>query len=266
MNRRTLLTIIGVIVAIVAIGLFLFSRYLQDLTAPKPLTISYATVRTTMPEGAPCAGGGGEMAIAKEIFNLESDDIYIAGGSNPMPDDVWTNYGFRLPLLKNTTRNLLFGPSCFFRSPDAAANCVGEACFTVEELVGYTWLKLTTVAGNDCYPDPSGCSGDQVKPGYVSINTIAKCHQIVFNGPTVYELADGQGNRYIMHATADGQPKTAEPALPDGWTLTAQTISEPLVLLPFGGGDQCYYNVVRDNLVQSYHQVAYAQAQYPPQD
>jgi hypothetical protein len=35
------------------------------------------------------------------------------------------------------------------------------------------------------------------------------------------------------------------------------------VLLPFGGGDDCYYNVIRDNLVQSYHQIAYAADVYP---
>jgi hypothetical protein len=38
---------------------------------------------------------------------------------------------------------------------------------------------------------------------------------------------------------------------------------EPLELLPFGGGDACYYNIVRDNRVQSYHQYRYAKEWYP---
>jgi hypothetical protein len=139
---------------------------------------------------------------------------------------------------------------------------VGAACFTIDELLGYTWLKLTTVVGNSCFPDTAGCSGDQVKAGYVSINTIAKCHRLVYPGPTIYELADGKGNRYVMHATATGKPDLTA-TLPAGWTLTARDISEPLTLLPFGGGDSCYYNVIRDNLVQSYHQVAFSGVQYP---
>ncbi len=266
MERRTLLIAVGLVVVVVAVGALLVFSYVQSLLAPKPLEITYATVQTQMPEGAACAGGSDESTgIAKEILNLETDDIYVAGGSNPMPDDEWAGYSFRLPVLKNSTRNLMFDGSCFFRSPDAPVTCTGDACFTIEEIVGYTWLKLTTVAGNECYPDASGCSGDVVNPGYVSINTIAKCHHIVYDGPTIYELADGNGNLYVMHATADGIPNVEGPQLPAGWTLTEREITEPLVLQPFGGGDSCYYNVIRDNLVQSYHQYAYAEAQYPPQ-
>ncbi len=263
MTRNNLLSIGGVIVAIIAVGAFLVFSYVQSLMAFKPLTISYATVQTVMPEGAACAGGSSESTgVAKEILNLDSDDIYVAGSTNPMPDDVWADYGFRLPILKNSTRNLMFDGSCFFRSPDADPACSGDACFTIEEIVGYTWLKLTTVAGQSCFPDPAGCHADVVEPGYVSINTIAKCHRIVYDGPVIYELSDGQGNRYVMHATADGTPNL-DPVLPEGWTVTERTITEPLVLLPSGGGTDCYYNIVRDNLVQSYHQYEYAGERYP---
>ncbi|MCC6616317.1 MAG: hypothetical protein IT320_22785 [Anaerolineae bacterium] len=265
MRRKTLLIIGGAIVVIVAAGALLFYSYVRSLMAPKPLEITYATMQTQMPQGAACAGGRDEStAIAKEILNLETDNIYVAGGANPIPDDVWASYGFRLPLLKNSTRNLLFDGSCFFRSPDAPPDCSGDACFSIDEIEGYTWLKLTTIAGNSCFPDASGCSGDVVNPGYVSINTIAKCHRMVFDGPVIYELSDGLGNLYVMHATATGTPDVTGPVLPQGWALTERTISEPLVLLPFGGGNQCYYNIVRDNLVQSYHQYVYAGDQYPP--
>lgn len=265
MNRRNLIIAIAVVIVIVAVGAVLFFSYMQSLIAPKPLEISYATVQTNMPEGAVCAGGSDESTgIAKEILNLETDIIYVAGGENPMPDDVWADYGFRLPILKNSTRNLLFQGSCFFRSPGAAADCEGDDCFIIEEIAGYTWLALTEVAGQECFPDASGCSGDTVNPGYISINTIAKCHQIIYEGPVIYELADAQGNRFVMHATGTGIPDVTGPELPPGWTLTERTIDEPLELLPFGGGDECYYNVVRDNLVQSYHQYAYAGEQYPP--
>ncbi|GAB4520743.1 MAG: hypothetical protein OHK0046_31370 [Anaerolineae bacterium] len=262
---RNILIIIGAVVAVLAVAGFMVFSYIRELTAPKPLEITYATVQSSLPETYACAGGSEDSpGVAKEILNLETDDIFVAGGDNPMPDDVWADYRFRLPILKNSTRNLLFDQSCFYRSPDATVTCSGDSCFTLEEIVDYSWLKLTTVAGNDCYPDASGCSGDEVKPGYVSINTIAKCHRIVYEGPTIYELADGQGNRYVMHATETGVPDVDGPELPEGWTLQAVTIDEPLVLLPFGGGDECYYNVIRDNLVQAYHQIEYAGEQYPP--
>ncbi len=264
--RKNLLIAVGVIVAVVAVGAVLFFSYIGSLTAPKPLEISYATVQTSMPAGAGCAGGSDESSgVAKEILNLDSDYIYVAGGSNPMPDDVWADFSFRLPILKNSTRNLLFDGSCFFRSPDVPATCTGDDCFIIEDISGYSWLRLTAVVGQSCYPDASGCSGDVVNSGYVSVNTIAKCHRIVYDGPVIYELSDGQGNAYVMHATATGTPDLTGPQLPDGWTLRAVQLDEPLELLPFGGGDNCYYNVVRDNLVQSYHQYRYSAAQYPPE-
>jgi hypothetical protein len=262
MNRRTILVILGILIAVIAVGAVVALSYLQSLTALRPLEISYATITTNMPEGAACAGGGQEGGVAKEIFNLETDYIYVAGGTNPMPDDVWASYSFRLPLLQNSTRNLMFNGSCFFRSPGASTSCEGDACFIFDEIADYTWLALTQIVGQSCFPDLSGCSGDVVNPGFVSINTIAKCQRIQYDGPTIYELSDGQGNLYVMHATDDGVPDL-NAVLPDGWTLTERAIEEPLVLLPFGGGDSCYYNIVRDNLVQSYHQYAYADAAYP---
>lgn len=265
MTKKHWLLLGGGLLIVVLGGALLLLSYVQALLAPKPLEIRYATVQTAMPADATCAGGSEEGGgIAKEILNLETDDIYVAGGPNPISDESWEATRFRLPILKNSTRNLLFTGSCFFRSPDASTNCQGDACFTIEEIADYTWLKLTTVAGNDCYPDPSGCSGETVAPGYVSINTIAKCHRMVFAGPLVYELSDGRGNVYVMHATATGVPDVEGPTLPEGWSLRAVEIDEALTLLPFGGGDDCYYNVLRDNLVQSYHQITYADDTYPP--
>lgn len=263
MKRSTLLIAGGALVAVLVVGGLLFWNYFQSLIAFRPLTISYATTQTQMPNGALCAGGSDESTgVAKEILNLETSYIYVAGGSNAMPDDVWATYQFRLPILKNSTRNLLFDGSCFFRSPDVSPGCQGESCFSVDDIVGYTWLNLTQIVGQSCFPDASGCSSDVVNPGYVSITTIAKCHAITYEGPVVYELSDGRGNLYVMHATATGTPDL-NPTLPEGWSLTERTINEPLELLPFGGGQSCYYNVVRDNLLQSYHQYSYSGDTYP---
>lgn len=263
LSKRNLLITGGVILVVIGVAAVIIFSQIQALTAPTPLTISYQTTQTARPAGSSCIGGDDSPGVAKEIINLETDDIYVAGGANAMPDDVWEGYTFRLPVFKNSTRNLLFQGSCFFRSPDALADCTGDACFTIDELFDYTWLKLTTIAGQGCFPDANGCRGDVVDAGYISISTIAKCHEITYDsGETAYVLSDGMGNRYVMHATATGTPDL-NPALPDGWTVEAMTLDAPLVLLPFGGGDSCYYNIVRDNLVQAYHQFEYAQASYP---
>jgi len=267
MTRKNILIGLGILVAAVAIGALAFFNYVNQLMAFPTLKRSYATIQSTMPDDPTCAGGSEEgPKIAKEIINLETDVIYVGGGANAMPDDVWANYSFRLPIFKNSTRNLLFGESCFYRSPGAPANCEGdEECFIEEELVGYSWVRLTILEGQSCFPDPSGCSGDQVAAGYVSISTIAKCQRLVFAGPVIYEITDDKGNKYVMHATGDGIPKTTEPQLPAGWSLAERTIDEPLVLLPFGGGDECHFNIARDNLVQSYHQYVYVDPEYPAQ-
>lgn len=263
MTRRTLLIVASLIAVIVVTVAAVIITRIQSWLAMPELTITFATVETERPDGSTCIGGDSSPGIAKEILDLETDVIYVAGGSNPMPDDVWSGYTFILPWIQNSTRHLLFTGSCFFRSPDAPADCVGSECMTIEEHFGYTWLKLNTVEGQTCYPDASGCSGDTVQPGYVSITTITKCHEITFTG-TIYELDDGAGNRYVMHATGDGLPSVSAPVLPMGWSLTERSLDEPLVLLPRGGGDACYYNIIRDNTVQSFHQFAFAEEIYPP--
>ena len=46
--------------------------------------------------------------------------------------------------------------------------------------------------------------------------------------------------------------------LPTGLQLQAKTISAPLVIEAAGGGAVCYHNILRDNLLQSYHQYVFA--------
>ncbi|MEM7798305.1 MAG: hypothetical protein AAF633_03865 [Chloroflexota bacterium] len=78
----------------------------------------------------------------------------------------------------------------------------------------------------------------------------------------IYDLVDPSGNRYVMHATAGDAPNL-NPGLPNGWTLSRTVLEEPLEILPFGGGDHCFHNVLRDALGQGYHQYDFAKASYP---
>ncbi len=62
----------------------------------------------------------------------------------------------------------------------------------------------------------------------------------------------------------EGETPDLNPALPEGWTLDRVELDEPLDILPFGGDDACFHNVVRDNLGQGYHQYVFAYDSYPP--
>jgi hypothetical protein len=222
---------------------------------------SYATVSTNKPANSPCLGKGG--GIAKEMLNAKSFEIVVAGGAGAISDTDWAALKPSFPWTKNSTRHLLFSDSCFFRSPGAPIDCSTENCFTTKQVYDHSWLLLTTVANTTCMPDSSGCPGQDVKPGFISVNTIDKCQVLIFSGPLIYELSDPAGNRYVMHATATGTPDLTGPQLPAGWKLEQKTISEPLVLNPHGGAGHCYYNIIRDNLVQSYHQYVYAGQRWP---
>lgn len=66
----------------------------------------------------------------------------------------------------------------------------------------------------------------------------------------------------VMHATETGEVDFSVD-LPDGWELAEVTLEEPLVVTPFGGGDECFHNVLRDNAGQGYHQYVFTSSTYP---
>ena len=128
-------------------------------------------------------------------------------------------------------------------------------------LGGHTWVALSKIEAADCVPSASACDGTTPRPGGLLVVVTQKCHELIFEG-TVFMLRGPSGERAVMHATADGRP-TTDVMLPTGWTLTTETLASPLVVRPFGGGDRCFYNILRDHRQQSYHQIAFAGATYP---
>lgn len=217
---------------------------------------AYSTEVTQRPENTICRSS--ETGVAIEMIDLRGDRVIVAGGENPISPEAWMEFRPRLPYVKNSTRYLLFDGtnSCLYKSPATSTTCEGQDCFNVTDIAGYTWLELVEISNETCFPNERGCRGQNVREGYVSITTIDKCQTLTFNG-TVNILEDGNGNSYVMHATATATPDLTNPVLPEGWTLEARALDEPLVIYP-RGGEHCYYNIVRDNLVQSYHQFEFA--------
>ena len=258
-HRRWILLSFAVVVAVI-VGAVVYLRW---TVAFPPLPTYDTTVISGKPDAASCINKGGKAPLAIELIDLGNDVVYLAGGDNPISEATWDATSVRFPHIKNSKRYLLFDDNCLYRSPDKPADCEGDGCASFVEYYDHTWFLLNGLAGQGCYPDPEGCNQDVVDPGYISITVIDKCQELTWNGPTINELVDDRGNRYIMHATATGEPNLADVSLPAGWTLAEVPISEPLTIQPRGEG-HCYYNILRDNILQSYHQYVFADETFPP--
>ena len=200
-----------------------------------------------------------KIGFAKELINQKEMIVVISGGTHPIPLEKWEEFKPSFPYRKNIDRHLLFKQTAFYRSPNTELNCKEADCIKQREYMNYTWVEM---AKPICV-DFVGGETDMLKPekGHLVIKTIQKCQTIMFTD-SIFQLTDNKGNYYVMHATETGKPDTT-PALPRGWTLKKIMLKEPLIISPFGGGNECYYNIVGDNLGQGYHQYIFANTIYP---
>ena len=196
------------------------------------------------------------------ILNTDTLMVSVAAGENPIPRSEWDAFDPGWGWNKNSTRVLQFTDSCFVRSPNASNSCEGDACFDVVDVGGHTWVELSQILAVDCFPSETACNPMNVASGELAFIVTRKCHQITFDGEVIV-LTGPDGERAIQHAAADGSPPTTDVSLPDGWSLSQETLAEPLVVYPFGGPGECYYNIIRDEKAQAYHQIGYAKSSYP---
>jgi hypothetical protein len=224
--------------------------------------VHYSTQSSNWPLQEVCLNPPIQEGIAKEVLMAKKLTVVIAGGENPISDKKWESYKPSFPNIKNSDRHTLFTQSCFIRSPQAPADCVGESCKKIEHINHYSWIALSKIVAADCLPKSSkDCDPSKVKSGQLAFVVTEKCHRLVFNDRAIF-LYGPNGEKAIMHATADGHPTTSV-NLPNGWSLKEETLDKALVIFPFGGENKCFYNVIRDSLMQSYHQIKYGQDFYP---
>jgi hypothetical protein len=231
------------------------------LPTARDANVSFSTVESPWPAATACLNSPTPSGIAKEVLVGPTRTVVIAGGASPISDEAWASFSPGFGNQKNSDRHLLFARSCYARSPSRPASCVGDECREIVHLGGYTWVELARIEAADCLPSASACDGTTPRPGALLAVVTQKCHELVFEG-TVFMLRGPGGARAVMHATADGRP-TTDVTLPAGWTLTTEALASPLVVRPFGGGDRCFYTILRDHRQQSYHQIAFAEATYP---
>lgn len=265
MNKRNIIIGAIVVMVVIAVGAFFV---LQNLGISFPTSeeagISFSTLASMRPEGSTCVNETGELeGIAKEIISTEDFVVSLAFGDNEISDSAWEDYSPSSPYRKNINRDTLFNNHCFYRSPDAPVDCEGNDCSVIRELDGYTWMELSQVESQDCFADEgASCGSRGVDAGAISVTVTRKCHQLIYEDE-IYDLVDPVGNRYVMHATAGDEPDLNAEGLPDGWFIELVELDEPLVILPFGGGDNCFHNVMRDNLGQGFHQYMFVGDTYP---
>jgi len=200
-----------------------------------------------------------EVGFAKELINAKEKLVVISGGDNPMPKDVWENFKPRLPWQKNIDRHIMIDKTVLLRSPNAPSNCKGKDCFIEKEYKNYTWLELANPLAVDYIPAKT----DMLKPdeGHLVVKVIKKCQIVVFEDE-IYEMYDNKGNKYVMHATETGTPNV-DAVLPKGFKMHKVKLKEPLIILPFGDKEDCYFNIVGDHLGQGFHQYKYAGEYFP---
>lgn len=237
--------------------LMAFSLHSCSLKTAKELGLQFSTEKSQIPDTL----NWRKIGFAKELINQKEMVVIISGGTNPIPLDTWDDFKPSFPYKKNIDRHLLFQQTAFYRSPNTDINCKGGDCIKQREYKGYTWVELAKPV---CV-DYVGGKTDMLKPeaGHLVIKTIQKCQTVMFTD-SIFQLTDNKGNYYVMHATETGKPNTAA-ALPNGWSLNKVIVKEPLIISPFGGGNECYYNIVGDNLGQGYHQYIFADKTYPSQ-
>jgi hypothetical protein len=228
------------------------------MTISLPTAVQAGLRFDTKPEAIPANIEWTNIGKAHELINIKELVVVVGGGTNQISDADWEKYQPPLPWMKNIERNLLFTDTFFIRSPSAPEDATGEKRSIVREISGYTWIELAQPVAVDFVP--AAQKTDIVKPaaGHLAIKTIRKPQILRFTG-SIYQLTDGRGNFYAMHATETGTP-SLDVALPAGWTLRKSDLAEPLVIAPSQGG---YYNIVGDCLGQGYHQYIFAGSTYP---
>jgi hypothetical protein len=197
--------------------------------------------------------------FAKELINVKENLVVLGIGDNAIPREKWDDFKPGLPWKKNIDRHLLIDKTTFLRSPDAPSNCQGAACKTQTEYKGYSWTKLACPLAIDYIPSKT----DMLKPekGHLVVKVIKKCQIVVFENE-IYQMSDDKGNLYVMHATETGIPDL-NVVLPTGFKIQKVSLKEPLVIIPFGDKEDCYFNIVGDHLGQGYHQYKYVGDYYP---
>ena len=225
------------------------------------------------------------MTVGKELIRRDVsgpgafgyNQIFIAGGTNPISDEEWDGYVPDFGYEKNTTRLAFFTGSPVLSSPGYPTDTF--VYFTDSN--GYTWL-WNTQNRMAIYPfdqrDFPGLTIYQAgsslnPPGTLQVLTNWKNQPEYFaGGDTVYHfIQDEFGNGYILGAydVSYDTPEKIQAqfdavVLPAGWTKSLHTLEQSLTIYPVeastGGNTEYEYNQVRDSNLNNYFQYIFSES------
>ena len=262
--KKIFFSALFLIIIPIAVGFFFNKRVsFTDLVARIILPtcqnkkLKYPTIQSKLPDKLEWR----EIGFAKELVNVFIKMVVIFDeGVNVLSTSEWNEYQAPIPWQKNKDRNLLFNKTSFWRSPGTEVNCKNQnECIRKRKISGYSWVDLAQVVCISYFPDKTSLLNPD--PGYVVIKTIQKCQALYYEN-FIYQLKDNKGNFYVMHAFEKDGPNT-NVVLPDGWSLEKLALDKPLIITPFGGENNCYYNILGDSLGQGYHQYKFGNDFYP---
>lgn len=219
---------------------------------------------------------------------------YFGSGANPVPDNLWYgSYAPPYPYVKNTTRNLQFNASYFIASPGAP---VGTTTY-ITTSDGYTWASMSTThnamtpfnqadyAGSTPPVLNAFAAGNWVTipvAGTVKLTVNYKAQNMLFYAhqnnraaePLIprYFVKDAYDNVYLMHAAASSDHAVIlanfnAATLPPGWKRYTTTLPQNLAITPATGMNNLMeFNLLRDNMDSTYHQVYWGSKGLPAQD
>ncbi|MGB1013857.1 MAG: hypothetical protein ACPG4T_06975, partial [Nannocystaceae bacterium] len=235
----------------------------MGLPTPADAGVRFHTQPVEVPTQRTCFNRETSGGFAKELIHGMERLVVVHGGERPIPDQAWPDFEVKKPWVKNQNLHTRFAHHCVYRSPQVGGNCQGAACTSTRTVGSYTWNTVAGLLANVCFPQETGsCSGLHPQPGSFSVTVLRKCQTFTLEGD-LYVTSDGKGNRYVVHATASETPRL-DPELPEGWKIERIPAKEPLQIVPFGEGDDCYHVIAIDNLGQLYTQFAFADEIFPP--
>lgn len=258
-KRNIIIGVVG-IVALLATALIVV-RNLMSIPTMEQSGLSFDTTLLEVPENTPWVSyeDAFEM-INPTTMTVVFEDATHPVSENPISAEQWSKFKGPLPWRKNIKRNIQFDGAFMVGSPSVyktgnASDTDFESNLVFLEIDDYTWMELAIVEAATVYPGGGKPSGQIPEPGKVIFQTVVK-PQINRWDDEIYQMTDGKGNYFVMHATAteDGEP-SLDVELPEGWTLQRVELDEPLIITPTVGG---YFNILMDNLGQGYHQYIYA--------
>ena len=219
------------------------------------------------------------------LGNLGADykgptQVYLAGGTNPIPEDKWEGYDPPDGYIKNTTRNAQLSWQDVLTSPDSADS---ETYITTSE--GYTWLFVAQIVSANWPFDPTDYEDSDVTfesgyhvaaltttppDGVIKYSANTKNADVTWyekdeNGQPIerYFIRDSWGSLYIMQTSGvtnqdDVKDNFFSAVLPSGWVMFSGFLKQDLKTSPAYDSDGfAQFNIFRTSSDDAFQQITW---------